>query len=326
MRSTSSSRQSRRALGFASALFFGSLLLTTSATGVQQEPPASFTEQVSVDYVLVPVVVKGARGIISDLPRESFQLYVDGQEVAIESFESGADAPFTMFVLQDMSGSMELIGKLQTSKRILNWFLGRAQAGDRFALFTFAGRKVSADVPLTSETQRLRDAARQWRPYGITALHDAIGLVPQLVVESPTSQRAILLISDGLDNASELEPKAARERVRTAEIPVYVVGLDTGSPYELNSQGEKLYRYADVMNLLAHLTGGSYYSAVDETEVEAACAAILNELRSQYILGFSTGGSGESVARSIEVRVKKRSLDVSHRQGYEGQPPLSPVP
>jgi Ca-activated chloride channel family protein len=326
MRGSRTTRQVRHLFGIFSTLLFGSLLLARGATGVQEEPPASFTEQVSVDYVLVPVVVKGARGIIDDLPRESFQLLVDGEEVAIESFESGKDAPFTMFVLQDMSGSMELIGKLQTSKRILNWFLGRAQPGDRFALFTFAGREVSADVPLTSEIQRLRDAARQWHPYGITALHDAIGLVPQLVVESPTSQRAILLISDGLDNASEIEPKVARDRIRNAEIPVYVVGLDTGSPYELNSEGKKLYRYADVMNLLAHLTGGSYYSAVEETEVEAACEAILNELRSQYILGFSTGGSEEPAARSIEVRVKKRNLEVSHRGGYEGQPPLAPVP
>lgn len=291
----------------------------------QQEPSRqSFGEQVSVSWVLVPVVVKGANGSIDNLDRDEFQLLVDGVEVEIGSFESGSDVPFSLFFLQDLSGSMELVGKIQSSRRVLGYFLDRAHPGDRFALFSFAGRRVDMSVPLTSDVSQLRSAARAWKPYGTTALHDAIAWLPRFIVDRPSTRRAVLLVSDGLDNASSVDPGDARQRIRASETPVYVIGLETGSPFETTSEGKKRHRYADVMNLLAHLTGGRYHSVFDQQELDGACAAVLEDLRHQYILGFSAGGQGESAPRSIEVRVKRRNAEVSHRQGYEGRPPLEP--
>lgn len=289
-----------------------------------QEEPAKqrFSERVSVAYILVPVVVKGPRGTLDDLERRAFELFVDGVRTEIESFESGGDSPFSLFFLQDLSGSMALVGKLRSSRHILNCFLDSAGPGDRFALFSFAGKRVDRSVPLTHETQRLREVARAWRGYGTTALHDAIAWLPNIIVESPSTRRAILLVSDGLDNASEVGPKEARERIRASEVPVYVIGLGTGSPFEITRLGKKRYRYADVMNLLAHLTGGSYHSASDHAELDAACASVLEDLRHQYILGFSAAGPGDSAPRSIEVRVKRKNVQVLHRRSYSGRPPM----
>lgn len=304
------------------------LLIATPLSGGGPQEPASqgaFTEQVSVDYVLVPVVVTGSRGPVQDLERDAFELLVDGQPATIESFETG-DTPVTLFFLQDLSGSMELVGKLRSSRRVLKFFLDRAGPGDRFAMITFAGRKVNTVVPLTANARQMRDAARGWRAYGITALHDAVALLPDLVLDQPSARRAVVLVSDGLDNASDIEASEARDRIRASEIPVYVVGLDTGSPFELDSKGRKRYRYADVMNLLAHLTGGRYYSVLDTNELDLASSAILEELRHQYILGFSTGGSGEAAARNIEVRVRRKQVEVAYRRGYLGQPPREPGP
>ena len=228
-------------------LWIGSPLATRS----QEDPLSdrSFSELVSVDFVLVPVVVDGAKGPIQDLAQNDFELLVDGQPVSIESFETG-ETPATLFFLQDLSGSMELVGKLRSSRRILDFFLDRAGLGDRFAMLTFAGRRVDTLVPLTDDVSQMREAARTWRAYGITALHDAVALLPELVLDQPSSRRAVLLVSDGLDNASGLSATEARDRIRASEIPVYVIGLDTGSPFELDSEGQKRYRYADVMNLL----------------------------------------------------------------------------
>lgn len=297
--------------------------LATTAVGATPQQPTStetFSEELSVAYVLVPVVVEGPRGPLKGLERDAFELLVDGGPVEIESFESG-DAPVTIFFLQDLSGSMDLVGRLKASKQALNYFLDHATPGDRFGMFTFAGNSVRQAVPLTAETERLRRAAWSWRPYGKTALHDAVALLPELVVDRPSARRAIVLVSDGLDNASAIDPAEARERIRASEIPVYVIGLETGSPYELSTAGEKIYRYADVLNLLAHLTGGSYHSAADTAEIVRASDAVLEELRHQYILGFSTAGRAEPAVHSIDVRVHQRKAEVSHRQTYRGQPP-----
>lgn len=299
------------------------LLAGTASSGPPQEPPpGTFTEEVSVAYVLVPVVVEGPHGPIEGLGSDDFQLLVDGREVKIESFESG-DAPVTLFFLQDLSGSMELVGRLRSSKQVLDHFLEHSAPGDHFAMFTFAGNQVRQAVPLTAEVEHLRRAARSWRPYGTTALHDAVALLPDLVVDRPSARRAVLLVSDGLDNASAIDPTEARRRIRASEIPVYVVGLETGDPYRLSADGDKTYRYADVLNLLASLTGGSYHSVSSALELEEACSSILSELRHQYILGFSTAGRDGPAARSIEVRVDRRHAEVSHRQSYHGQPPRS---
>jgi Ca-activated chloride channel family protein len=304
-------------VGILAALTAPPLLPGAQEPGVGGE----FSEQLSVGYVLVPVVVSSPRGPVHDLPPEAFELLVDDYPVPIESFETG-DTPATIFFLQDLSGSMAIGGKLRSSRRVLDYFLERSRPGDRFALLTFAGRRVVTGVPLTGDVQALRDAARGWRAYGITALHDAVALLPDLVVEEPSSRRAVLLVSDGLDNASEVSAGEARQRIRASEIPVYVIGLETGSPYELDAEGRKRYRYADVMNLLAHLTGGRYHAVADAIELDRAATAILAELRHQYILGFSTAG-GNMADRDIEVRVRRQGVEVTHRQGYLGRRPLA---
>lgn len=303
-------------------------LFLTSLEVRGQEAPAqpSFAEQVSVSWVLVPVIVEGRRGPITDLESADFELFVDGTPTPIGSFESGSDLPFSLFFLQDLSGSMELVGRLDSSRRVLDYFLDRARSGDRFALFSFAGERVTLSVPLTADVKELKAAAAAWEPYGTTALHDAIAWLPRFIVDRPSTRRAVLLLSDGLDNASSITASAARHQVRASEIPVYVIGLETGSPYEFTASGDKRNRYADVMNLLAHLTGGRYHSVATTEDLDAAAATILEDLRHQYILGFPTGGDGGSALRSIEVRVKRKKAQVSHRRGYEGPPPIGRRP
>ena len=61
----------------------------------------------------------------------------------------------------------------------------------------------------------------------------------------------------GLSEVSIAEIEQAREIVRQAQLPVYVIGLSSGNPYELTTEGKKIYRYADVLNLLAVTTGAS---------------------------------------------------------------------
>jgi Ca-activated chloride channel family protein len=287
----------------------------------EPDPAAGFTEEVSVGYVLVPVVVRSGARYVKNLDKKDFRLLVDERPVAIESFEYRSEAPASVIVLQDLSGSME--GKsLDLSREAVRFFLGKALPGDEFSLATFASGSTQVEVPFTSELATLQESVRLWKAWGTTALHDAVTTVPDLSSTGKNPKRFAILITDGVDNASKFEPERARELVRQAQVPVYVLGMSTGDPFEITQEGKKIYRYADVLNLLAATTGGRYYSISGPEELQEALAAILDDLRHQYVLGFATG-EGPSRQRDLKVQVDAGNRTVLFRRGYKGPPPAS---
>lgn len=286
-----------------------------------QAEELGFGDEVTVQWVLVPVVVRSPRGYVDSLEQEDFELLVDGRPTTIESFHFDDRSPVRLVILQDLSGSMATQGRLRRSRTAARYFLRHARPGDRFAIGTFANRGLAVDVPLTDDLAALREAIGQWDAYGMTALHDAIAWIPRITGGDGALRPATLLITDGVDNASVIAPQEAREIVRRADIPVYTLGLVSGDPSTLDAGGEKLYRYADTLKLLSLQTGGRYFPLTVEDNVLVACGQILDEMRHQYVLGFRTGG-GETSDRQITVRVERgRNWEVTHRRGYTGAPP-----
>jgi VWFA-related protein len=285
----------------------------------QEEATPTFEEEVSVGYVLVPLVVRSGAGYADRLDEDDFRLLVDGKPVKVDSFERRADAPASIVFLQDLSGSMEGTS-LQASKQAVQFFLDKSLKGDEFAIATFASDAGQIEVPYTSEMSVLRESVANWKAWGTTAIHDAVAWVPNISAEGRNPKRFAVLITDGIDNASKFTPEQAREIVRQAQLPVYVIGLGTGNPYELSDTGEKIYRYADVLNLLASVSGGRYYAISNLTDLQEALAAIHNDLRHQYVLGFATG-EGKSLQRDVKVEVKSGGRTVLFRRGYKGPPP-----
>jgi VWFA-related protein len=285
----------------------------------QEEATPTFEEAVSVGYVLVPLVVRSGAGYADRLDEDDFRLLVDGKPVKFDSFERRADAPASIVFLQDLSGSMEGTS-LQASQQAVQFFLDKSLKGDEFAIATFASDAGQVEVPYTSEMSVLRESVANWKAWGTTAIHDAVAWVPNISAEGRNPKRFAVLITDGIDNASKFTPEQAREIVRQAQLPVYVIGLGTGNPYELSDTGEKIYRYADVLNLLASVSGGRYYAISNLVDLQEALVAIHNDLRHQYVLGFATG-EGKSLQRDVKVEVKSGGRTVLFRRGYKGPPP-----
>ncbi len=285
-------------------------------------PQATFSDQVSVAWVLVPVSVKSYGGRwLKGLHRRNFELRVDHQVVRIHDFDPRGQVPWSIVFMQDLSGSMGTGGRLRASHEALQYFLDNAKSGDEFALASFAGTTTTVDVPFTEDIQPLRDAMSRWDAYGKTALNDAVALLPQISSNSRNLKRAVVLITDGADNASRISAGQARDLVERADLPVYVLGLESGDPYAVKATGEKLYRYADVLNLLASMTGGKYFSIRGPDDLKEACVTIADELRYQYVLGFQTSGRGRPRYHEISVSVGKRGARVRARAGYKGTSP-----
>jgi Ca-activated chloride channel homolog len=299
--------------------------LLAAPTAQTQEPPSStFSDEVSVGLVLVPVVVRSGDGYAKNLDKEDFRLRVEGKPVKIESFERRSDAPASIVLLQDLSGSMASSGKLQESRGVARFFLDNALPGDEMSIAIFAGdEQLQVEVPFTSDRSVLRESVDRWEAYGTTALHDAVASLPKISLEGRNPKRFALLITDGVDNASRLSPEQARAIIQQAQLPTYVLGMGSGNPYELSTEGKKIYRYADVLSLLAAVTGGRYYSISNPEDLQKALTAILDDVRHQYVLGFSTG-DGAVKFRNLQVEIKDKGRDrrtVVFRRGYKGTPP-----
>jgi VWFA-related protein len=304
-------------------LLLALLWVLSAAAGAQVEadPGEAFADQVSVGYVLVPVTVRAREGFVNDLDRSELTLEVDGERVEIDSFERGGDAPVSIAFLQDLSGSMELGGKLDQSRRLLECLLERSREGDRFALATFAGKRLEVDVPFGQDRSAVQEAAGQWRGYGVTALNDAVARLPELTSSRAQPNVVALLTTDGVENASTLTPEEAREVVRRARIPVYPLAFEGGP--EAVRAGAEGAKYSGVLRRLAAYTGGRYFALREPRDVEGACVQISIELRSRYVLGFPTAEAGAVAPHLLRVKVGRPGLSVAHRLGYTGPPPAT---
>jgi VWFA-related protein len=299
----------------------------TRATAGDEARPADLEtrmeEAVEVGWVLVPVTVRGDGGYVRGLSREDFRLYVDGREVAIETFETGAEAPVAIAYLQDLSGSMGIGGKLDWSRQVFECLLNHSRSADQFAAASFGAARVNVDLPFTSDTAALRATAAGWEPFGTTALHDAVAFLPDLVRERASTKRAAVLVTDGIDNASGIDAEQARDIVRRSELPVYVLGIGAGAAAAAEPAAEPLFGNAEMLRLLAAFSGGRYYSIDDPADLQAACVDVLGDLRHQYVLGFATAGSG-GAAHALKVEVAEgKDRIVTARRSYLGGAPAA---
>ena len=297
-------------------------MLASTALSAQTQPtetlPYTFGEVYSVEVVMVPVAVRGeAPG--ERLPRDRFSLAVDGKPVKIESFENDSGAPLSLVFMQDLSGSMAEEEKMASARESLDCFLDTARKADEVALATFAGGQTEIDVPLTNDVAAIREAMSLWEPYGTTGLYDAVAMLPEISLGSGGAKRAAVLVTDGVDNVSAIGPEQAQKLVQSADLPVYVLAL----PGHGEAAAAGSYRYGDLLRQLAESTGGRYYELADTVQARRTCAAILGELRHQYVLGFSVTGNGPSTYHPIRVQLRNggRRVSLIHRRGYRGTAP-----
>jgi VWFA-related protein len=278
-----------------------------------------FSEEVAVEWVTVPVsLVKTTDGEEAltgagdaDLLREDFELRVDGRAVKVESFDHGA-APFGLLFAQDMSGSMAHGDKLRLGRNALALLLARAGELDEAALLTFGGPLVEVEVPFTSEFHLLEEATKRWRPYGTTALYDALSWVAEIARESHRSRRAVVLVTDGVDNASTIAADEARSLLQGAGLPVFVLDVASrferaGMPVAPETPAADAALHVDPVAFslaeLAAATGGRYIEVADHAVMQWAADQVLRDLRQQYLLGFTTDGTTPSWHR-IEVALR----------------------
>ncbi len=310
-------------LALAPVLFAAAL---TRAEGTESRPgaPVKATTSVEVGYVLVPFTVTNLRGLpVRDLRARDVTLLVDGVPVKTDLFAHNDDAPVSFTILLDGSGSMGLAGKFAGARAAVRALVNQKVRGDDFSLFVFSEGAVRETVPFTEDTTRLVAAVDEVKPFGKTAFFDALAKMPDKSLLGKNGSRAIILLTDGIDNASALTRDELAALLEGVDVPVYPIGLRApGSPVSPppGQTAEGLLNL-EILGHIARITGGRLSIVDDPSRLPDAVRLIQKDLRAQYLVGFSAGSTGPSRFHRISLRLSGPLRAIRVRAGYRGPSP-----
>jgi VWFA-related protein len=279
------------------------------------KPDASgFTFRAAVSEVHLVFTVTDKHGhYIKDLKQSDFKILDDGKPPEkILSFHSETDLPLRIGLLIDTSQSVRDRFKFEqeAATEFLNQTIRRNY--DQAFVIGFA-LKPEVTQDFSDDTEKLSGGIRRLRPGSLTAMYDAVYYAcrDKLLKQPQTGpvRYAIILLSDGDDNASNVTRERAIEMAQQAEVAVYTISTDLTRS---GGHGRKnLERIADA-------TGGRPYVPRQITEVAEAFASIQEELRSQYAVSYKPEAFKlDAHYRTIEVQAHDRKgLYIRSRKGY----------
>lgn len=335
MTSRSSVIDRRRKLSFQILFLTVSILFSTVVFGQTPTPtPApSPTPQiienndetpvrVKTDLVTITLTVQDLFGrYVTGLNKEAFSVTDNNQPQDI-TFFSDSDAPVSVGILFDVSGSMSG-EKIAKARKALSRFLLTSHPSDEYYLIAFNSR-----AQLLLDRSRDADAVLRKltlvQPKQDTALYDAVYLGVEKVSRGTHQKRALLIISDGQDNASRYNFGEVRRLMRESDVVTYTIGIvsrgDTSSTLGLQGQS--------FLDEISSVTGGKSFYPESEVEMDEIFERIAIELRHQYTIGyipkdFEPNGKW----RKVKVKVKPPRgyprLTVRSREGYYATPNVS---
>lgn len=282
-------------------------------------PQAGFKIGVEVNMVNVPVTVRGADGdFVRGLPQDSFRLLEDGQPQEILFFAQEG-LPVHIAIVLDNSGSVRSEwGAIRYATRR---FIEQLKPGDRFSLTSF-NTEIRLKMDWGTDTARLDPVLTSIYCKGNTKVWDAVWVVCNDVFRGVEGKKAMIIMSDGMDNESAVTYEEALEAAVQAEVAVYVVSK-TEALRQLaltlyREVPQKQFLVADqALRKLAYATGGRVLYPNNFGQLDDIYADVDEELRNQYTLGYVSDNTDKDGSyRQIEVRVARPGVSITARPGY----------
>ncbi|HTW67024.1 MAG TPA: VWA domain-containing protein [Bryobacteraceae bacterium] len=295
---------------------FLSLALVAAAGRIFAQSGGAPPIRVDVDLVNVLCTVSDKHGaLVTDLTKDDFEIREDGKKQEIRYFSRETDLPLTVAMLVDVSGSVHevLADEREAAGRFFDTVL---RPTDHALLLGFSSTLVLWQN-FTSSTQRLKSALERLhampfhglpplgQPMPGTLLYDAVYATARGKLAGVPGRKAMLIVSDGLDNGSQKHLDDAIEAVQATNTIVY------GICYEGKFSG------CSFLKELAEPTGGRMFEAGKKRTLDEIFGVIESELRSQYSISFvPLNGARDGKFRKLHVRVLTPGLRVSARRGY----------
>lgn len=290
------------------------LALATGAAPAEEQRVAAPRFRSGVDLVKVTATVRDAEGrLVGDLTRDDFEIFEDGRPQRITQFDRGR-VPVSLGVVLDVSQSM-LGQRMDDARAALRRFLvDLLEPGDEVFLMVF-NHDPRLEAPWTLGPSRLRGRLDRVRPYGATAIYDALVMALPMFAVRAHDRAAVVLISDGSDTASDVTREDVRWQIRLSDAFVYAVGIDAPERRPINDRVNT--------RLLRDITAesGGYAEVIsDSPELAPATERIAEELNHQYTLAYAPTRPPDRRYRRIQVRVRGGEHEVRARRGYVALP------
>jgi Ca-activated chloride channel family protein len=329
-------------------------LVALAVTALEAQQP---TFKGGVELVTVPVTVKSLdhSTYIDGLSAADFRLSENGDRQVIASV-TRERRPVSLCFVVDSSGSMGLGTRKDMAVEAAQRIIGALAPDDEIAIVFFADQ-VEERLPWT----RVRDITKLswsgWVPRGTTALNDGLRLGFTLIEKANNPRRAIVLITDGFENASRESTSSVVKTRQQSETTIFGVGVGSASIADMQSDvqhirpvlpganAESLRRMEaiapgatetvrtpnalpafDYLETLVGDSGGIASRAVSFPEVILAAKNIVNELQYEYLLGYEPTKAFDGKYRRVKVEMNRRGLFIRYRGGYLALPSQAPPP
>ena len=273
--------------------------------------------RVDVNLVRIVATVKTPAGeLAGGLRKEDFQVSDNGAPQEIAVFERQTDQPLSVALLVDTSGSTAKDLKYETDSaaRFLKTLLGEGNPSDAVALYCF-NWQVTLLHNFTHSINSLTTSLKTLHGEAGTSLYDAIYLAAR-ELEDREGRKVLIIVTDGGDTTSSKTLKQALAAVQYADAVIYpVVVIPITNDAGRNIGGE------NALTFMADGTGGRTFLPSLGAELDRAFSDIIDELRTQYLLGFYPHNVPltKDPFHKLGVRVKRPELRVSARNGYYGE-------
>ncbi|MDX2180773.1 MAG: VWA domain-containing protein [Bryobacteraceae bacterium] len=252
-------------------------LLCFAGSLAAQDEPATFTSDTRL-VVLHATVIDNKGKLLTNLPREAFKVFENGQPQQLRLFRR-EDVPVSLGLIIDNSGSMKT-----TRQKVEAAALAMVKASnpkDEVMVVNY-NDEAYEDVPLTSDIKKMEEGLTRIDARGGTAMYDAISMtMDRLKQKGKRDKKVIFLITDGNDNASVTKLEELVRKASNSDIVIHIIGLLEA---EERSAARKAKRAVEA---IATATGGLFYFPKDLNEVEKISLEVADDIRNQYVLAYS---------------------------------------
>ena len=299
------------------------MLALAAATAAAQGTPVF---RAGLDLVDVTVTVRdGKGGLVADLTADDFVVREDGRPQKVEVFAPAArpeerqELALNLGMLFDTSESMRKDLKLSQESAIR--FLDAIPRA-RDLLLIFFDRDIRISRYNSENQQGIFGRILEAKGEGFTALYDAIAVYLSRVVETP-GRKVLVVFTDGDDTTSQVPPQEVQRLVRSSSATIYPVAF----PGAHRPNTAEALRAHSFLHSIADLSGGRVFQPTASRELAGIYQSILDELGTQYVLGYvSDNSKRDGKFRRITVELKRPGLKVRHRAGYDAPKDRPPKP
>jgi Ca-activated chloride channel homolog len=302
---------------------------TSPATDILKRPQDSLILGVNVDTVSILVTARNKKGdYISNLIANDFLVLEDGEEQPISYFKQDT-VPVNVVFLVDASYSVNDVLPKIIEAAIT--FAGHLRTGDKYSAVIFAHKPIKI-LDWTDDLASFQNILKNVKTFGKTALYDSMEYVIENMFEKVQGKKAIIILSDGVDNSSTKSLARVMRLAAEREVTVYPIihsfpqsqhfrEMAKNSREKLQNVSKYFLAYVDAQNEFLDLVarnGGRIIFSAGYTDLKNIYDVLVEELKNQYALSYvpQAKRSTEKDFKEVTVKLRSKPGEVFVRLGY----------